>query len=61
MERRVPASNRSGVPVVVDADRRVLWVAGHSRAAVEPADPGGAWFAIGFTERRDRHDDRRGT
>lgn len=61
MERRVPAANRSGVPVVVDADRRVLWVVGHSRAAVEPADPGGAWFAIGFTERRDRHDDRRGT
>lgn len=61
MERRVPASDRSGVPVVVDADRRVLWVAGHSSAAVEPADPGGAWFAIGFTERRHRHDDRRGT
>ncbi|MXX77559.1 MAG: tRNA lysidine(34) synthetase TilS [Gemmatimonadales bacterium] len=61
MERRVPTSDRSGVPVVVDADRRVLWVAGHSRATVEPADPGGAWFAIGFTERRHRHDDSRGT
>jgi len=61
MERRVPASDRSAVPVVVDADRRVLWVAGHSRAVVEPADPGGAWFAIGFTERRRRHDDSRGT
>ena len=61
MERRVPASERTGVPVVVDADRRVLWVAGHSRAAVEPADSGGAWFAIGFTERRHRHDDSRGT
>ncbi len=61
MERRVPASNRSGVPVVVDADRTVLWVAGHSRAAVEPPDPGGAWFAIGFTERRDRDDEDRGT
>ena len=61
MERRVPASDRPGVPVVVDADRRVLWVAGHSRAAVEPVDSGGAWFAIGFTERRDRHDERRGT
>ena len=61
MERRVPASDRSGVPVVADADRRVLWVAGHSRAAVEPADSGGAWFAIGFTKRRDRHDERRGT
>lgn len=47
MERRVPASDRSGVPVVVDADRKVLWVAGHSRAVVEPADPGGAWFSIG--------------
>ena len=58
MERRVPASDRSAVPVVVDADRRVLWVAGHSRAAVEPSDPGGAWFAIGFTERRDLHDER---
>ncbi len=61
MERRVPSSDRSAVPVVVDADRRVLWVAGHSKAAVEPADPGGAWFAIGFTERRDRHDERCGT
>lgn len=61
MERRVPASDRSGTPVVVDADRRVLWVPGHSRAAVEPVDSGGAWFAIGFTERRDRHDDGRGT
>ena len=61
MERRVPASDRSGVPVVVDADRSVLWVAGHSGAAVEPVDSGGEWFAIGFTERRNRHDDRRGT
>ena len=61
MERRVPASDRPGVPVVVDADRRVLWVAGHSRAAVEPVDSEGAWFAIGFTERRDRHDESRGT
>ncbi|MDE2661558.1 MAG: tRNA lysidine(34) synthetase TilS [Gemmatimonadota bacterium] len=61
MERRVPASDRSGVPVVADADRRVLWVAGHSRTAVEPAHPGGAWFAIGFTERRHRHHDSRGT
>ena len=47
VERRVPASGRAAVPVVVDADRKVLWVAGHSRAAVEPPDPGGAWFAIG--------------
>jgi hypothetical protein len=61
MERRVPASDRSGVPVVVDAGRSVLWVAGHPRAAVEPVDSGGEWFAIGFTERRNRHDDRRGT
>ncbi len=50
-ERRVPASDRSSVPIVVTADRRVLWVVGHSALAVEPPDPEGAWFAIGLTER----------
>ena len=47
MERRVPASDRSGVPVVVNADGNVLWVPGRARSAVEPSDPDGTWFAIG--------------
>ena len=48
MERRVPASDRAGVPVVEDAAGRVLWVAGHSRSVLEPTDPGGTWFAVGI-------------
>ncbi len=47
MERRVPAADRASVPVVEDADRRVLWVAGHSRSVLEPSDPEGTWLAMG--------------
>lgn len=47
MERRVPVSDRSGVPVVVNADGSVLWVPGRARSAAEPSDPDGTWFAIG--------------
>ena len=50
-ERRVPASERPGVPVLVGADRKVLWVAGHATRAVAPPDPEGTWFAIGIAER----------
>ena len=50
-EGRVPASDRPRVPVVVSADRKVLWVAGHATRAVASPDPEGTWFAIGITER----------
>lgn len=50
-ERRVPASKRSGVPVVVSADRKILWVVGHAARAAPPPGPEGRWFAIGVTER----------
>ena len=53
-ERRVPASERLGVPVVAAADETVLWVVGH--AAIETPAPerrrrGGDWFAVGIVER----------
>ncbi len=50
-ERRVPASERPGVPVVVGADQKVLWVVGHATRAVESPDPERTWFAIGVIER----------
>ncbi|WP_419949353.1 tRNA lysidine(34) synthetase TilS [Candidatus Palauibacter sp.] len=50
-ERRVPASDRPVVPVVVSADEKILWVAGHATRAVASPDPEGTWFAIGIAER----------
>ena len=50
-ERRVPASERRRVPVVVSADGRILWVVGHVVRPVASPDPEGAWFAIGVTNR----------
>lgn len=48
-ERRVPASDRGSVPVLVGADRRVLWVAGQSPLEVGATEEES--FRIGIAER----------
>ena len=45
-ERRVPGSERSCVPVLVGADRRVLWVAGHGIVSCDRSDPEEEMFRI---------------
>jgi len=39
LEARVPAGRRGSVPVIRDADRRVLWVPGVARSALAPVGP----------------------
>ncbi len=39
-EKRVPRAERAGVPVLADADGRVLWIRGVARAAIAPPEPG---------------------
>ena len=49
-ELRVPASERSAVPVLVGADQRVLWVAGQPAASHGRPGPGEEMFTIGIAE-----------
>jgi len=46
-ERRVPRSARGQVPVLVGADRRVLWVVGHSIESSDPSTRNEEMFTIG--------------
>ncbi len=49
-ERRVPRSERSRVPVLVGADQRVLWVAGHEIASCDRSNPEEKMFRIEVSE-----------
>jgi hypothetical protein len=49
-EARVPASERSRRPVLVDRADHVLWVPGLARSADVPDTGGGAMLTISVTE-----------
>ena len=49
-ERRVPRSERSHVPVLVGADQRVLWVAGHGIVSCDRSNPEEKMFRIEVSE-----------
>lgn len=52
-EARIPASERSRVPVLVDAAGRVLWVPGVARSARALPEEGDTRFFIGITDADD--------
>jgi tRNA(Ile)-lysidine synthase len=50
LEARVPAHRRGAVPVLEDAQGRVLWAAGVARADLAPPVPGAAAITITITD-----------
>jgi len=49
-EARIPRRERSRIPVLADADGRVLWAAGVARAADATPTPGGPALTITITD-----------
>ncbi|HEX7118509.1 MAG TPA: tRNA lysidine(34) synthetase TilS [Longimicrobiales bacterium] len=49
-ERRVGRAARAGVPVLADAEGRVLWVKDHARATLAPPDPEQPNFHVTVTD-----------